>query len=261
MTFPSNFIFTLAIFALALLPSPARADETSAAFLATWRDARDEPKPAAWEAFAAKYPKHDLARAAKILAAADHLRKNDAAKAIAAAAPLAGAEKGYAAAARGVLARARMIALAAQLKAYYKKHVEYPESLQQLVETKIATQADVTDPFGQAWGYLPAARATMPDLPRQTFTITCTSLGNARNTDLAKALDDARGAPLKRFRLNTTDPKAGNARITVNRPDGAAGSSATYPVGQDVGDTLLVGVYDDYVVLLWKEFPMVMTKE
>src|SRR5262245_27857762 len=100
--FAKQAFITLAIaITLTLHATPARADEASAAFLAAWRDTRDDPKPAAWEAIAAKHPKHELARAAKIRAAADALRKNDASKAIASVEPIAGAEKGYALAAKG----------------------------------------------------------------------------------------------------------------------------------------------------------------
>ncbi len=84
--------------------------------------------------------------------------------------------------ARGWLARLQMEKLDAALRQYWVANVEYPEKLDALVSAKLATPEQITDPWGKPFSYATAALKARPDLPRQTYSLRCTSIvGDSRS--------------------------------------------------------------------------------
>ena len=249
----------------------------SLAFLQTWQSAADEPKMALslWCKFAKQRPgDHDLTRLARLMAGIEMLRRADDPAQLRQVLPYfhfelsekAGApdtpappplRKLIVRAGNALTARVQMLQLGRKLQKYYRKHVEYPLSLDELISGGFAEPADLTDPFGQRFVYLPKPRKLMPDLPRQTFTLRCLSI-DAERRDLAKCLK--RPAPITDILISSLTPQNNRAYIRRKRPDGAFGQSQAWNVGQPSGQLLLWAVYDNYLIAAWKQFPVVILK-
>jgi hypothetical protein len=256
-----------ALLALLTLALPASADETSDAFLATWKQVVEQPREAhaTWNAYATKHPKHDLGQVAKVLAGAAMLRDGgDPAK----AAPFFVLDGEGASPLRAQLtttiksmqARVKMAALGAKLKAYYAKRVEFPATLDELVAAKFAQADDLVDPFGQRFGYETKARKIAPNIPRQVYALTCVSL-KLTDKDAAASLAGLTDAP-KGVTLNSTDPAASQAYLKRQRPDGSIGPSQRTDVGQDIGGGVtLWAVYDGWALIGQHGVPKVLVKE
>jgi hypothetical protein len=257
------------ILAMLITATSARADETSDSFLAIWKQQADQPNTAAaWQAFAVKNPSNDLAWPARLLQGEDLLRQGNAKAALktfetVANDPAATSSEPHrlaAKAAQGLVAWAKMSLLAAKLQAYYRQHVEYPASLDDLLAAKLATEADVTDPFGSRFVYAAMERETFPGEPRQKFTLACPAI-HAQLDDLESTLDAARAAP-KGITLAASDPKDHNAHLAKARPDGSMPPPQRVTVGQELNsDFTLWAICDGYVVIGWRQFPVVVAKE
>ena len=136
--------------------------------------------------------------------------------------------------ARAWLARLQMEELDAALRKYYVARVEYPETLDGLVERKLATAQQLVDPWGKPFGYKVGKLRIAPDVPRQAYTLSCTAIeGHSRQfKDLLKA--SAAFAPSYRIKeITDTYPVAAYLapadqpakRVVVN--EGAKLGSAT----------------------------------
>jgi len=250
----------------------------SVAFLETWEKAAKTPAKSVslWQKFAEQNKVHDLGQLAKLLAGVEFLRRSDDVTGMGKAlayfqfrlpAKPAGPDapkpsylqKQIAVAAKGLTARVQMLQLGQKLQNYYRKHVEYPRTLDELLAEGSAHAADLIDPFGQPFAYQSKVRKLMPDLPRQTFSLRCVSI-DAERRDLDKSLEHA-AKPITDTLLGNLVPLSNRAYVKRRRPDGAFGESKTWAVGRSSGELLLWAVYDSYVIVAWKQFPIVIAKQ
>ncbi len=89
--------------------------------------------------------------------------------------------------AKSWIARLRMDKLRRALRAYWVRHVEYPERLEALAEEKLVEPALLRDPWGKPFEYHAAPLSIAPDLPRQSYTLRCATTG-ADSRDLETAI-------------------------------------------------------------------------
>jgi len=189
-----------AVCALALAPTPCRAEGQASAFFAAHRiataalasaEAPDGAGPEAsaaekaageaaraYEAFIKAYPESPEASLARVLRGIVLWRdcKNMAAaeQEFAAAAQAPGEDVVSAHAARlgkRWLARVRMTRIARACHAFYIDEVEYPEKLDELVERKLLDPADMTDPWGARFEYEATEHPLLRDVPRQAYRL------------------------------------------------------------------------------------------
>ncbi|MCX5658555.1 MAG: hypothetical protein NTW19_02400 [Planctomycetota bacterium] len=262
---------------LALLPSPARAADSSSSpndFLAAWRQAADPAADARaiWKQFAEAHANEELGQLARLLVVTAHLRANDL-PAAQAALPVdfnftpanppnpsaAELRKQLPAAAKALAARIKLLQLAQKLRAYFGKHVEYPAALHDLVPAKLATEADLVDPFGQPWTYEATANSLDPKLPRQKYTLSCATLKLERR-DAAAGLASITDAP-KQVALSSVEPAEARAFLKGRRADGAMGPTVRIPVGGEIEDLTLWCVHDNFIILGSQKLPRVLVKE
>lgn|GEM_PF-2091722 len=69
------------------------------------------------------------------------------------------------------LARVRMTRIARACHEFYIEEVEYPESLDQLVERKLLDAADLLDPWQTRFEYEAAEHRLLRDVPRQAYRL------------------------------------------------------------------------------------------
>ncbi len=249
-----------------------------AAFLETWEKTAKNPAKSVslWQKFAKKNNEHDLGRLANLLAGIQLLRRSDDVADMGKALPYfqfrlparppgpddpqpSHLQKQIDAAGKGLTARVQMLQLGQKLQKYYRKHVEYPRTLDELLAEGSLDAADLIDPFGQPFAYLPKARELMPDVPRQTFSLRCVPI-DAQRRDLEKSLKHA-AKPITDILLGNLVPQSSRAYVKRRRPDGAFGESKTWAVGRSSGELVLWAVYDNYVIVAWKRFPIVLAKQ
>ena len=249
-----------------------------AAFLETWEQAAKNPAKSVslWKKFAKQNNAHDLERLAKLLAGIELLRRADDVTDMGKALPCfqfrlpakpadpdapkpSHLQKQIDAAGKGLTARVHMLQLGQKLQKYYRKHVEYPRTLDELLAEGSVDAADLIDPFGQPFAYQPEARKLMPDVPRQTFSLRCVSI-DAQRCDLDKSLKHA-AKPITDILLGNLVPLSDRAYVKRRRPDGAFGESKIWAVGRSSGELVLWAVYDNYVIVAWKQFPIVLGKQ
>lgn len=159
-------------------------------------------------------------------------------------------------------ARVEMIELAAALQAYYRRHIEYPESLEALIEQELIGSAQIVDPFGEPYRYKARARAIMPDQPRQTYTLACVSIPNdddepAGHRGLPRVLDRIE-ASADRIEVSTLVPEEGQAYVRSRRGDGSWTSARRWDVGRDRAGVRLWAVYDEFIIVGDGELPRVV---
>lgn len=130
----------------------------------------------------------DMASAEKDFAAAGDARGDDAVSARA-------ARMG-----KRWLARIRMIRIARACHAYYLEEVQYPESLNDLVEANLLDKARLDDPQGGEFAYRAMNRSLLGDIPRQKYELRSSHMkekpGRAQEM-LDKEKDFAAGLVLK----------------------------------------------------------------
>lgn len=156
----------------------------------------------------------------------------------------------------GLRARVQMLQLAEALRAYYARHVEYPETLAALVETELASEAQLTDPFGQPYEYTAEARAIMPDIPRQRFTLRCASI-DATHDELETLLESL-DQPIEDLQISSLVPERDQAYVRDRQRDGSWGVTRRWDVGQQPRDRRLWAVYDDYLLFAANQVPRVL---
>ena len=265
-----------------ILPAPVSAQpedkDVPTIFLETWEKAAQTPDKAVslWQKFAEANDTHDLGRLAKLLAGIELLRTSEDKTDLNRLLPYFEFElqdqpaspdapqpsyllKQIAAAGQGLTARVRMWQLGQKLQEYYRKHIEYPQTLDELVAEGFTSAAEVIDPFGQPFAYQSKARKIMPDLPRQTFSLRCLSI-DAELRDLDKCFSRI-AKPTSDVLLGSLVPQSHRAYVKRMRPDGAFGESKAWTVGGTSGDLVLWAVYDSYVIAAWKQFPIVLVKQ
>ena len=229
-----------------------------------------------WQKFVEQNNADDLGQLAKLLAGIELLRRSDdvtgmskvlayfqfrlPAKPTSPDAPKPSyLQKQIAATGKGLTARVQMLQLGQKLQKYYRKHVEYPQTLDELVAEGSADAADLIDPFGEPFAYQPRARKLMPDLPWQTFSLRCASI-DAERRDLDKCLQYT-AKPITDILLGNLVPQSNRAYVKRRRPDGAFGESKRWAVGGNSGELVLWAVYDSYIIAAWKQFPIVIVKQ
>ena len=250
----------------------------SVAFIETCDKAVKSPGKSVslWQKFAEQNKADDLGQLAKLLAGIELLRRSDnvtdmskvlayfqfrlPAKPASPDAPRPSyLRKQIALAGKGLSARVQMLQLGQKLQKYYRKHIEYPQTLNELVSEGSADAADLIDPFGEPFAYQSKARKLMPDLPRQTFSLRCLSI-DAERRGLGKCLKRA-AKPITDIELGNLLPQSNRAYVKRRRPDGAFGESKRWAVGGNSGKLVLWAVYDSYVIAAWKQFPIVIVKQ
>ena len=170
-------------------------------------------------------------------------------------------EKHFVETGKGWIARVEMVRLGRKLRAYYRRRVCYPQSLDELVDAADyeVTADDLVDPFGKRYEYKATARKLIPDMPRQAYTLRCTTTG-AANADLDEALREA-FEPVKHVAVSTLRPKSNEAYVRRKRKDGSFGPVQRWLVGETRDDLVLWAVYESYIVVGQKDRPKVVAAE
>lgn len=246
-------------------PSAALA-QAPAEFVAAWKSANDQVSDpvSTWKGFLDRHKESDLAPAARVMLAAAMLRKRASSADVLAVLPHERGENPadppLTLAIKRMAARARMMQIGDKLQAFYKRKVEYPATLDELVAAKLATEADLLDPFGRRFEYQPKARRLAPDVPRQDYVLIS---GPVRSDQLAAAL--AAGAePIRNVILSSVERPRGQAFVKLPRKDGTPGPTQIWNINQSLeglpGVTLAL-IQDNFLVLVADGFPKLVVKE
>ena len=140
-----------------------------AAFLETWEKTAKNPAKSVslWQKFAKKNNEHDLGRLANLLAGIQLLRRSDDVADMGKALPYfqfrlparppgpddpqpSHLQKQIDAAGKGLTARVQMLQLGQKLQKYYRKHVEYPRTLDELLAEGSLDAADLIETLAVA---------------------------------------------------------------------------------------------------------------
>ena len=241
---------------------------TEATFVDSWRRAESEPAGAigVWKRFAEEHPGHDLAELARLQVGIQLLREGsdpgetlgffsfaDRGPDLKEPSPLRRLIRD---AGRGLAARIHMQRLAATLQLHYRRHVEYPLKLDELVAEGLASADELVDPFSRPFEYEARARPLLPDVPRQTYRLRCASI-DADHEPFAAALERA-GAPIRGMRITRLEGYDDRALVRAPRADGAPGKAHVWRIGHEVGDLVLWGVYDGWVLVARERFPRLL---
>jgi len=153
------------------------------------------------------------------------------------------------------LARLQMEKIATALKRYYVDKVEYPESLEALAKSNLISREQALDPWGKPFVYEPRAMTIVPDIRRQKYKLSCSSLrGDSRQTlQIAKDSLVFSQKFLLRGIASTKPYKAVLARPT--RPD----ETFTVTEGMNLGGVKVLRVTRDLVILAHNEKLGVLT--
>ena len=147
------------------------------------------------------------------------------------------------------LARLQMEKIATALKRYYVDQVEYPESLEALAKSNLISLEQALDPWGKPFVYEPRAMTIAPDIRRQKYKLSSSSLrGDSRQTQ--QAVKDSLVFSQKfllRGIASTKPYKAVLARPT--RPD----ETFTVTEGMNLGGVKVLRVTRDLVILAHNE--------
>ena len=241
-------------------------------FVKSWRRAASEPAAAigVWKAFAKENPGHDLAELARLQIDIHLLRQGgnpggdpggDPAEALGFLS-IADHEKPSPLrrlirdAGRGLAARIHMQRLAEILQTHYRRRVEYPLKLDELVVEGIASADELIDPFGRPYEYEARARALLPDLPRQIYRLRCASI-DADHGELSAALERA-DEPIRDMRVSRLEGYDDRALVRARRPDGAPGKVRVWRIGREVSGLVLWSVYDGWVLVAREQFPKLL---
>lgn len=156
-------------------------------------------------------------------------------------------------------ARVEMRVLAERLQDYYRRHVEYPPSLEALVDAELVSSEQLVDPFGEPYQYEPAARSIMPDIPRQRYTLRSASVEGEHGTlpDLLEGLDELE----EDLEISTLVPEEEQAYVRERRDDGSWSSARRWDVGRERAGVRLWAVHDDYILVGRKQLPRIIRAE
>ena len=151
---------------------------------------------------------------------------------------------------KGWVARVGMLRLSRELRTSYRRNVQYPASLGELAH------GDVIDPFGKPYEYKAMARKLMPDVPRQTYTLRCTTTG-ATHKELKSTLREAFDL-IEQVAVSTLTPGSNEAFVRTRRKDGSFGPVEHWAIGDTRKDMTLWAVYERYIIVGWKDRPKVV---
>jgi len=262
----SNFEFNqwlpAAVFLLFLVAcaAPAFADTPDEeALYALWGDQQKDPGNHAAlaqdaAAFEQRFPSSPLVPVARGLAAWHLLESGDfdggkqllEKMAAAGADPVAaiGAEM-----ARRWLTRLDREQVAAALQKVYAEDLEYPETLAAVGALPPESRPPMTDRWGAAWLYTPAAFKKLQTGDRQTFILESTRLGNGSELKRALALPYGAGFTFKPVKV--MPPIGGKAVIVFRSADGRTATVSEGAAGSDLGlaylgDEVLILSSGDY---------------
>ena len=159
---------------------------------------------------------------------------------------------------KGWAARVGMIRLSRKLRTSYRRNVQYPGSLDELAQERPedVAQADLIDPFGKPYEYKATVRKLMPDVPRQTYTLRCTTTG-ATHKELRRTLRDTFD-PIGHVATSTLKPGSNEAFVRTRRKDGSFGPVEHWALGDTRKDMALWAVYERYIIISWKDRPKVV---
>ncbi len=137
----------------------------------------------------------------------------------------------------------------AALQKVYAEEIEYPENLAAVNGLAPAVRPPMTDRWGAAWLYSPAAFKKLQIGDRQTFTLESTKLGAASDLKAALALPYGAGFSFKPVKV--MPPIGGKAVITFQDSTGRLDTLSEGAEGNDLGfaylgDDLLILSGGDY---------------
>jgi hypothetical protein len=260
--------------ALLLFAAPVSADPVVSQFAQSWQQAAQfDSQPArateVWRSFAQQHAEHDLGKLARLMQGLWTLRQGDRAAALPLLQLPAPVREGPTASsplyghihhgAQVAATRIDMMNLADRLQDYYRRHVEYPATLDDLVAAKLASPQDLTDRFGHRFDYRPAARLIMPNQPRQTYALRSQPAGAERGQ--MPALLDRLNQPVRELSISSLVAAQGQAFVRDRRGDGTWGPAQLWRLGQQRGDMVLWAVYDTYLIAGWHGVPVLVQRE
>lgn len=132
----------------------------------------------------------------------------------------------------------------AALQKVYAEDIEYPDSLAPVGELPPATRPPMTDRWGAAWYYTPAAFKNLQIGDRQNFVLESTKLGD--NSELKKALALPYGAGFS-FKPVKVMPSIGGKAVMMFQD--AAGKADTLSEGAQANDLGLAYLGDSLLIL------------
>jgi hypothetical protein len=216
-------------------------------FLAAHRQATAE----AWQGFVKQHPDKALAPLARYYAAAASAESSSEAaiellriKPAKTDTPLA---KVVDDARNGLLAQLMMQKLRAPLRQYYRKQVQYPATLDELVEAKLITAADLLDPYGERFEYQAMPRPTMPKVARQTYTLRCRRVG-ADLDQLSDTLKKIR-QPVAGVVIESTSVQRNQAYAKWPRQDGTLSPSRAWSPDEPAEGLRLLMIAEAFVII------------
>jgi hypothetical protein len=226
-------------------------------FLVAWTDAADQPTNAAtiWQDFIKANPADDLAQAAQLKLAlamwSRDAKPADILPHLQITAPQQGTPSEFRtlliAAGDALEARLRMQQIAEALRQYHAKHIEYPQSLDVLVTAGLLDKALLTDPFGQPWAYEATARRAAPDLPRQRYTLACSTIKRS-SRDVAADIERA-GDDVSEGYVSSVVPGQQQVFAKWYNKDGSEGPSQSWTVGKLANRYTLWYVHSRYILV------------
>lgn len=164
------------------------------------------------------------------------------------------------AAALGLRTHIELAELAEHLQDHYRRHIEYPQSLEVLVEAELIAESRLIDPFGEPYHYAARPRSFIPDIPRQSYTLRSESM-EAEPGQLRELIDWL-DKPIENLEISTLAPDERRAYLRQRRPDGSWTSARSWRVGQQRTGVRLWAVYDDYLLIVRDNIvPQIITAE
>lgn len=150
--------------------------------------------------------------------------------------------------AQGWLTRLDREQVAAALQAYYRKHVAYPKSLDEL---PAETRPPLQDRFGKPWSYKLTGFAKLQGFPDQKYALQSAFLGEA--SDFKSALQWPYGSRLLATPVQVVPGPAKTPAVKFT------GSAAVVGAGQAASDLYVAFVGERIIVVCdythWKVFP------
>lgn len=160
---------------------------------------------------------------------------------------------------RTLLAQLLMQKLHRPLRQYYRKQVQYPASLDELVEAKLIEPPDLLDPWGERFEYQAKPRPTMPKVKRQTYELRCRS-ADVTLDQLPETLSRLR-QPVKGVVIESTSPQRKQAYAKWPRPDGTLSPSRAWSPDEPVEGLSLLMIREAFVIINDHGIPKVVPAE
>ena len=142
------------------------------------------------------------------------------------------------------------------LRAYHRREVAYPKSLEQLAahpKLKLEPKPPSVDRFGKPWGYQLAGFAKLKGFADQNYSLRSTALGDV--SDIKSAVRVPYASRIQAVPVQVIAAPGNASAVKFN----IAGSPAIVGVGQATGDLHLAFVGAKIVVVCdythWKIFP------